>query len=117
MILGHVRMASCPECPVEYRGLHANGLFFALLLLDGVPGLVYLLGVRRWRTVVACGSALCAMSAVPWALMLVGVKPALIGVFLGFPVLLILCITGALADLVAWEKATIGNYEARWKSP
>jgi hypothetical protein len=116
MTLGHVRMASCPDCPVEFRGLDANGPFFMLLLIDGAPGLVYLLGVRRWRTVVSCGAAICLMSAVPWALMLVGVETAVAGVFLGFPVLLILCVTGALADLVAWERATVGNYESRWKA-
>ncbi len=108
-------MASCRECPVEYQGLNADGLFFALLLLDGAPALIYL-GVRRWRTVVACGSALSLMSATPWALMLLGVEPALLGVFLGFPVLLGLCLLGVIADLVAWEKATIGNYESRWKA-
>ncbi|MEX0789878.1 MAG: hypothetical protein WD178_03790 [Actinomycetota bacterium] len=100
MTAGHVRESSCPGCPVEYQGLVANGLFFTILAIDLLPACIYLIGVRRWRTLVIWGSALVALSALPW--MLSYLHESFMAVaFVGYPVLLIGCLVGVVRDIDA----------------
>jgi hypothetical protein len=61
---------------------------------------IYLIGVRRWRTLVTWGSALIAFSALPWMLSYLHESFVLIA-FVGYPVLLIGCLVGVVQDVNA----------------
>lgn len=99
--LGHVRESSCHECPVQYRGLVANRPFYTLLAIDLLPAVIYVLGARRWKTVVLWGAALMILSALPWLLSYLHEIYMAIA-FIGYPVLLIGCSVAVIKDLKAW---------------
>lgn len=89
MVFGHISEASCPECPLEDRGLVANGLFFGLLAIDLVPSLIYLVGMKSRRSLIGWGLALLGLSAVPWILGILVNEVFLLLVYLSYPVLLV----------------------------
>jgi hypothetical protein len=101
--LGHIRQASCPECPMPDRGLVANGLFYGLLVADLLPATIYVLGTRRWKTVLGWGAGLVIFGALPWVLALVHESFLLVSL-IAYPVLLVGCIVAAISDARARER-------------
>ena len=86
----------------QLAGMHGrlDDGFFALLLLDLLPVLVYAIGTRRPRTVVVCGCLLFAMVAAGWTMLMIedGNQFAGVWVVTGWMLAMFVATAGALRD-------------------
>ena len=98
IIAGHIHESSCPDCPIGDRGLVANGTFFTLLAVDLIPAVIFVVGIRRRKTLRLWGFLLLGLSTLPWTLGVLVQEVFLLLAYLGYPILLVGCTWGAIAD-------------------